>query len=103
MVRPDRWREAAISEMLVDCKAVAVDLPRMLKGQSQRLLRYPLLCRDRETRDRLLTRLETAGLGATAMYREALPWVPGVAAVLNAIPMLPGARAFAERFDSAAA
>lgn len=93
----DRWREMAISEMLINCEAVATDLPRLLKGRTRRLLRYPLLCRDRETRDRLLARLVTDGLGATAMYREALPWVPEVATVLDAIPALPGARVFAER------
>lgn len=94
----DRWREAALAEVLADCEAVAVDLPRMLKKRARRLLRYPLLCRDRGIRDRLLARLETAGLGATAMYREALPWVPGVALMLGMItPLLPGARIFAER------
>lgn len=92
----DRWRETAISEMLISCEAVAVNLPHLLKERTRRLLRYPLLCRDRETRDRLLAQLVTAGLGATAMYREALPWVPGVAPVLDVIPALPGARAFAE-------
>lgn len=91
----DRWRETAIAEVLAGCAAVAVDLPRMLWERARRLLRYPLLCRDRDTRDRLLARLESAGLGATAMYREALPCVPGVASALGAIPALPGARAFA--------
>lgn len=93
----DRWREAAIAEVLAGCDAVMVDLPRSLEALARRLLRYPLLCRDREIRDRLLVRLADAGLGATAMYREALPWVPGVAPVLGTIPALPGARAFAER------
>lgn len=93
----DRWREVAIAEALASCAAVAVDLPRMMWKQARRLLRYPLLCRDRDTRDRLLARLESAGLGATAMYREALPSVPGVAPVLGAIQALPSARAFAER------
>lgn len=94
----DRWREAAIAEMLTGCEAVAVDLPQMLWQRARRLLRYPLLCQDRLTRDRLLVRLAAAGLGATAMYREALPWVPGVAPMLGAIPALTGARSFAGRF-----
>lgn len=93
----DRWREAAISKALADCAVVSVDLPRALADRARRLLRYPVLCRDRAIRDRLLTRLEAAGLGATAMYREVLPRVPGVAAVLGPVPDLPGASAFAER------
>lgn len=92
----DRWREEAITQVLAGCAGV-VDLPLMLQKRARRLLRYPLLCRDQVTRELLLTRLEAASLGATAMYREALPWVPGVAPVLGAIPALPGAQSFAGR------
>ncbi|HRD66725.1 MAG TPA: DegT/DnrJ/EryC1/StrS family aminotransferase [Candidatus Competibacter sp.] len=93
----DRWREVAIAEVLAGCAGVAVDLPRILWGRARRLLRYPLLCRDRVAQERLLVRLAAAGLGATAMYREALPWVHGVSQMLDTLPALPGAQAFAER------
>ena len=36
------------------------------------LLRYPLVCADQDQRDTLLTALQHQGLGATAMYQQAL-------------------------------
>ncbi len=73
-----------------------IDLPAVAGGRSGRLLRYPLLCRDRVQRDRLWQALQAAGLGATAMYQQVLPEVEGVGAV-KAVGLLPGARRFAER------
>jgi dTDP-4-amino-4,6-dideoxygalactose transaminase len=93
----DRWREQTLSELLTASSHSVVDLPRSLKERTGRLLRYPLLCRQPDLRDALLRRLTELGLGATAMYGEALPNVPGVAAVLGGRLSLPGAETFASR------
>jgi len=73
-----------------------IDLPTEAGERSGRLLRYPLLCRDRAQRDRLWAAMNAAGLGATAMYQSVLPDVDGVGAVQVAGP-LSGARRFADR------
>jgi hypothetical protein len=62
-----------------------------------RLLRYPILCRDRAYRDRLWQLLDDAGLGASAMYRVALPEVAGVAGKFRLAGDYEGAREFAGR------
>jgi dTDP-4-amino-4,6-dideoxygalactose transaminase len=93
----DRWREEAISTLLAASADQIVDLPQRMTGRVGRLLRYPLLCRQPELRSVLLQRLTHLGLGATAMYGEALANVPGVADVLRGRLSLPGAEAFASR------
>jgi dTDP-4-amino-4,6-dideoxygalactose transaminase len=75
----------------------ARDLPSQLAGRSARLLRYPVLCRDRVERDALLERLRTAGLGATALYQRIMPEVEGVGDQVEARVALDGARVFADR------
>lgn len=44
----------------------------------QRLLRYPVLAPDIETRDRALTALNSAGIGASVFYGAALPDIDGL-------------------------
>lgn len=73
------------------------DLPAQLAGRSARLLRYPILCRDRGERDVLLERLRAAGLGATALYQRIMPEVEGVGDQVDARVPLDGARIFADR------
>jgi dTDP-4-amino-4,6-dideoxygalactose transaminase len=73
-----------------------IDLPALAGERSGRLLRYPLLCRDRTQRDALWQALQQAGLGATAMYQRVLPEVEGVGTI-EVAGTLPGARRFAER------
>lgn len=90
-----RDNEARVRELLAAHPAL-LDLPRQLAPRAQRLLRYPLLCRDGATRDRLWQRLRADGLGATAMYQRALPAIDGVEGRVAAGP-LPGAERFAQR------
>lgn len=74
-----------------------IDLPTRLHERAGRLLRYPILLRDREVRDRLLRCLGREGLGATALYQALLPDIDGVAAHVVVNGSLTGARQFAER------
>lgn len=78
-------------------------LPRALNGlaalesgRRRRLLRYPVLLPSVEVRDELLDRLEQAGLGATAMYRQPLVTLPGLDRLQSQGPC-PNAERFAER------
>lgn len=73
------------------------DLPAQLAERSARLLRYPVLCRDRVERDVLLERLRKAGLGATALYQRVMPEVEGVDDQVDVRVALDGARLFADR------
>ena len=63
----------------------------------RRLLRYPVLVADRLQRDLLLQKLRRGGLGATAMYRESLPEIPGVRAMVDIRGNYNNARDFADR------
>jgi dTDP-4-amino-4,6-dideoxygalactose transaminase len=75
----------------------ASDLPAQLAERSARLLRYPILCRDRAQRDALLAHLRHEGLGATALYQRIMPEVEGVGDQVEVRVALEGARAFADR------
>jgi dTDP-4-amino-4,6-dideoxygalactose transaminase len=69
-------------------------LARRLAGRAGRLLRYPVLCADREERDAWLARLRRAGLGPSAMYERPLAQVDGVRVGAGEYP---GAARFAAR------
>ncbi len=90
-----REREQALSALLAQTPAL-LDLAAVANERKGRLLRYPVLCRDRDQRDALWQALQAAGLGATAMYQCVLPEVDGVDGV-RAAGSLTGARRFAER------
>ncbi len=96
-----RWREQALSRGMEPLAPELLDLPRLSAARAGRLLRYPLLCRNRAHRDELLQALCQQGLGATAMYRQPLPEVAGVAAAwpasVAARERLPGAAELASR------
>lgn len=64
------------------------------------LLRYPVLCRNREHRDRLLLELTRQGLGASAMYGAELSKIAGVEELeeVRYQDRLANAAHFAERF-----
>ena len=62
-----------------------------------RLLRYPLRMPGRQIRERALSRLDRAGLGASRMYGAALEDVPGVAPMLARRREGAAAREFAAR------
>jgi len=62
-----------------------------------RLLRYPVLASSADIRNDLWTRLDRAGLGVSAMYRNALPEVNGVAGKFDIFRDYVNAQNFAAR------
>lgn len=77
----DAWREDCFDKAFANWPQISLPglspqgTPAANRG---RLLRYPLLLADREQRDAVLASLSNAGLGATAMYRHALPDIAGL-------------------------
>jgi dTDP-4-amino-4,6-dideoxygalactose transaminase len=63
-----------------------------------RLLRFPYLFRDQETRDKAYEALKQQGLGGSKMYGEVLYQIDGVASLGLTFPILPNAKNFAKRF-----
>ncbi len=90
-----RDSERALASLLAETPTL-IDLPAAAGERAGRLLRYPLLCRDRAQRDAIWQALHNGGLGATAMYQRVLPEVEGVGEVTVA-GALSGARHFAGR------
>jgi dTDP-4-amino-4,6-dideoxygalactose transaminase len=100
------WREPRrhalqrrLRQALLDARphSVAADLWQACGSDEDWLLRYPLLLRDRETRDDALARLNAAGLGASAMYGRALQDIPGARAHVAASAPCNGATEFADK------
>lgn len=81
---------AALPDHIIDLRARAGE-------RAGRLLRYPVLLRNRQSRDIALQKLQCAGLGATALYQSVLPDIDGVSAHARVSGDLNGARQFAER------
>lgn len=77
--------------------STVMDLPSLLADRRGRLLRYPILCPDGESRDRWLSRLHRAGLGATAMYQRHLSGIDGIAEKVKFSGSLTGAQRFSRR------
>jgi dTDP-4-amino-4,6-dideoxygalactose transaminase len=61
------------------------------------LLRLPLLCSNSSVRDRLLSNLNTRGLGASSMYKRELVAINNVAAVCKYTDNMANAAQFAQR------
>jgi dTDP-4-amino-4,6-dideoxygalactose transaminase len=72
-----------------------INLPRSLQGLDRPLLRYPLLCSSEEQCEVLFAGLEDHGLGASRMYRRALPQIENIPHPI--VGRFPGAEAFAGR------
>ena len=66
--------------------------------RQRQLLRYPLLCRDDISRNKLLQQLSKAGLGASPMYASAIDRIEGVDGKLVVPGALTNAKDFAARF-----
>jgi dTDP-4-amino-4,6-dideoxygalactose transaminase len=76
--------------------SVSISLPRTDRGDPV-FLRFPIVFSRRETRNRALSALEKAGIGATASYPRALIDVPQIKPHLApATEDTPGARAIAD-------
>jgi dTDP-4-amino-4,6-dideoxygalactose transaminase len=78
--------------------AEGIDVPHPVPGASPVYLRFPVLARDSEHRDRLLRRLGQSGIRASASYPTALGDIPGIGRYLavDQAPC-PGARSIASR------
>lgn len=74
-----------------------IDLAAACSERSGRLLRYPVLFQTREIRNRQWRRLQSAGLGATAMYQSVLPEIAGVTELVTLRGALTGATQLADR------
>lgn len=73
------------------------DLPRICNIEAnRRLLRYPLLV-GALSRDSIYQRLKQAGLGASIMYPDSLPKIPGLNHLLDDRAYFPNAEDFASR------
>lgn len=92
-----RALEQALAEVCADSPWIERDMAVSAGARRGRLLRYPLLCSDRLSRDTLWERLRRAGLGATAMYQQVLPEIAGVAERVATPVALQGAKFFADR------
>lgn len=94
----DRQREAAMHYMVASGSGDAlVDLAAHAQAPAGRLLRFPVLCADKQHRDQLLDVLVAQGLGATAMYRLPLQDLPGVRPLVQNRSSSDGAQHFADR------
>lgn len=93
----NRSQEIAVAKAFADYSGDCVDLPSILSARAGRLLRYPVLCRDQGERSRILMEATEQGLGATAMYVNALPDVAGAKLHLYKQDAVPNARFFAAR------
>jgi len=62
------------------------------------LLRFPLLCKDRESRDLILSKLNRQGIGASKMYQTILPNIKGTPlSDSQQLKDYPNAQKFADR------
>jgi len=96
-LRRPRTVERVLRELCADSPWIERDLTVEAGPRCARLLRYPVLCADRLSRDTLWARLRRAGLGATAMYQQALSEIAGVTERVSLSAPLHGARFFADR------
>ena len=80
----EKFREAF--EYLPDCK-----------GDDIALLRFPVVFKSKEIRDRILEMLEKKGLGATGSYPAPLNEIEGIDGYLNNIENYPNAKRTSER------
>lgn len=88
-----REAQALLDEALADIQGID-SLAHLQQSRCQPLLRYPLLCADRDSRDALLAKLQGAGLGASSMYGRPLPAIDGIPSEI--VGDYPGAGAFAD-------
>ena len=85
-----------INKTVIDCGVQT--LSDHCASRQKRLLRYPLLCPDSESRDRLLLELSAVGLGASPMYVAAIDQIAGVDGLVIVPHALVNAKNFAGRF-----
>lgn len=93
-------RENKLSQSL-DSVALSSGVQRLDVDSAMRrkqLLRYPLLCPDTATRDKLLQQLCAAGLGASPLYAAAIDQIAGVDGLVVVPRGLKNAEDFAGRF-----
>lgn len=75
-----------------------IDLARRCCGEKMpRLIRYPLLARTAELRDKLCEKLNKKGLGASKMYPDTLPNIKGLECMFEGQGCTPNAKSFSQR------
>lgn len=92
----DRWREKQYQNSLGELPGIRC-LSDHHSERAGRLLRFPVLCASATERDALLEELQLQGLGASAMYRQALPAIAGVKERVKMTDAASGAERFAQR------
>lgn len=88
----ERWYKEALGEL-----PGVMDLPTLAGTRAGRLLRYPVLMPDRQTRDAAWRKLRDLGLGATSLYQQVMPAVEGLPDIGAQARDFPRARRFADR------
>jgi len=73
-------------------------LQSMDSERRMRLLRYPLLCKSSEQREKILELLSLRGLGASPMYQRAIVEIPVASGLVEVHGDLENAKQFARRF-----
>lgn len=68
-----------------------------IKGADIALLRFPIIFKEKDKRDKVLSSLEEKGLGATGSYPAPLNELEGVSAYLKSTESYPNAKAISER------
>lgn len=92
-----RRSPTCVEHIAAEMPTPIIDLHARFGNRAGRMLRYPILLRDRRARDAVLKKLHSKGLGATALYQSALPDIEGVASQVVIGGDLKGAKQFAER------
>lgn len=75
-----------------------IAIGKRFPDRRKRLLRYPVLCRSPEQRERVLNKLIEKGLGATSMYRQPLLGIEGMDGKAKKFGDHSNAEDFASRF-----
>lgn len=81
------------------CRGPILDLPHRpaILQRGMRLLRYPLLMSDHQTRDAALAGMRRAGIGASSLYGTPLPGIEGMPEPVRSAGPFPHARDFSQR------
>ena len=92
--RPRAAQEFYLSQVFQSEDVLPLSVPAYDSGDAS-LPRFPVLCLDRESRNRKFNLLQSLGLGVSCMYRDVLSDIPGVPKV--SFTQLGNARRFASQ------
>ncbi len=97
--RRGRMPQDLLMQGMAGCESdVVIDLARRCCGEKiPGLIRYPLLARTAELRDKLCERINKKGLGASKMYPDTLPNIKGLERIFKGQGCTPNAKSFSQR------